>query len=82
MTTTTASIRHVPITPFTSFNKDVPQEVIRVLLDHQSTEMTAHYARLTDRTVRRIRVHRVNSARSLASIDTATVNDIHHAIVR
>ena len=25
-------------------NRDVPQEVIRVLLDHQSTQMTAHYA--------------------------------------
>ncbi len=34
-------------------NRDVPQEVIRVLLDHQSTEMTAHYARITDQTVRR-----------------------------
>nr|WP_267313558.1 site-specific integrase [Arthrobacter sp. 260] len=34
-------------------NKDVPQEVIRVLLDHESTQMTAHYARLTDQTVRR-----------------------------
>ncbi len=34
-------------------NKDVPQEVIRVLLDHQSTQMTAHYARMTDQTVRR-----------------------------
>ncbi len=34
-------------------NKDVPQEVIRVLLDHQSTQMTAHYAKITDQTVRR-----------------------------
>ncbi|MEE2058021.1 tyrosine-type recombinase/integrase [Rhodococcus artemisiae] len=34
-------------------NRDVPQEVIRVLLDHSSTEMTAHYARITDQTVRR-----------------------------
>ena len=34
-------------------NRDVPQEVIRVLLDHESTEMTAHYARITDQTVRR-----------------------------
>jgi len=34
-------------------NRDVPQEIIRVLLDHQSTEMTAHYARITDQTVRR-----------------------------
>lgn len=34
-------------------NRDVPQEVIRVLLDHQSTQMTQHYARITDETVRR-----------------------------
>jgi hypothetical protein len=34
-------------------NRDVPQEVIRVLLDHDSSEMTAHYARITDQTVRR-----------------------------
>ncbi len=34
-------------------NRDVPQEVIRILLDHDSTEMTAHYARITDQTVRR-----------------------------
>ncbi|WP_433471699.1 tyrosine-type recombinase/integrase [Spirillospora sp. CA-142024] len=34
-------------------NRDVPQEVIRVLLDHESTQMTAHYAKITDKTVRR-----------------------------
>lgn len=34
-------------------NRDVPQEVVRVLLDHSSGDMTAHYARLHDRTVRR-----------------------------
>jgi integrase len=34
-------------------NQDVPQEVIRVLLDHQSSEMTSHYARLSDQSVRR-----------------------------
>ena len=34
-------------------NRDVPQEVIRVLLDHESNEMTAHYARITGQTVRR-----------------------------
>ena len=34
-------------------NKDVPQEVVRILLDHQSHAMTAHYARLSDTTVRR-----------------------------
>lgn len=34
-------------------NRDVPQEVVRVLLDHEPHEMTAHYARITDQTVRR-----------------------------
>lgn len=33
-------------------NQDVPLEVVRRLLDHSSMAMTAHYARLTDRTVR------------------------------
>jgi ferredoxin len=34
-------------------NRDVPQEVVRVLLDHESSRMTSHYARITDQTVRR-----------------------------
>jgi integrase len=34
-------------------NRDVPQEVVRKILDHDSPEMTAHYARLHDTTVRR-----------------------------
>ncbi|MBX7268968.1 tyrosine-type recombinase/integrase [Micromonospora sp. Llam7] len=34
-------------------NRDVPQEVVRVLLDHESHRMTSHYAKLTDQTVRR-----------------------------
>ena len=34
-------------------NLDVPQEVVRQLLDHDSHAMTAHYARLHDQTVRR-----------------------------
>jgi integrase len=34
-------------------NRDVPQEIVRVLLDHSSHAMTARYAKLTDQTVRR-----------------------------
>ena len=34
-------------------NKDVPQEVVRRILDHDSHQMTAHYARLSDATIRR-----------------------------
>lgn len=33
-------------------NRDVPQHIVQQLLDHTSPEMTAHYARLHDRTVR------------------------------
>lgn len=34
-------------------NRDVPQEVVRRILDHDSSQMTGHYARLHDTTVRR-----------------------------
>jgi integrase len=34
-------------------NRDVPHEVIRVLLDHETAEMTSHYAKIADKTVRR-----------------------------
>src|ERR1019366_8339198 len=37
----------------TLINKDVPQEVVRRILDHDSHAMTAHYARLSDTTIRR-----------------------------
>ena len=36
----------------TSFNRDVPQHVVQKILDHDSPEMTAHYACLSDKTVR------------------------------
>jgi integrase len=34
-------------------NRDVPQHVVQKILDHDSPLMTAHYARLSDKTVRR-----------------------------
>jgi integrase len=34
-------------------NRDAPQEVVRRILDHESTEMTGLYARLSDTTIRR-----------------------------
>lgn len=37
----------------TLINNEVPQEVVRRILDHESPQMTAHYARLHDTTVRR-----------------------------
>ena len=36
----------------TSFNNQVPQETVRRLLKHSSHQMTAHYARLSDQTIR------------------------------
>jgi hypothetical protein len=36
----------------TSFNHDVPQHVVQKILDHDSPQMAAHYARLSDKTVR------------------------------
>ena len=36
----------------TLINRDVPQHVVQKILDHDSAEMTAHYARLSDKTVR------------------------------
>jgi len=44
-------------------NKDVPQHVVQKILDHDSPLMTAHYARLSDKTVREHweRARKVNS---------------------
>ncbi|MGH3814917.1 MAG: tyrosine-type recombinase/integrase [Pseudonocardiaceae bacterium] len=52
-------------------NRDVPQEVVRVLLDHTSGEMTAHYARLHDTTVRRHweAARKVNARGETVSLD-------------
>jgi integrase len=55
----------------TLINRDVPQEVVRVLLDHTSAEMTAHYARLHDTTVRR---HWENARKVNVNGDTITVD--------
>jgi integrase len=52
-------------------NRDVPQEVVRVLLDHTSGEMTAHYAGLHDTTVRRHweKARKVNANGETVTID-------------
>jgi integrase len=52
-------------------NRDVPQEVVQVLLDHSSGEMTAHYARLHDTTVRRHweKARKVNAKGETVTID-------------
>jgi len=56
-------------------NRDVPQEVIRILLDHESTQMTAHYARITDQTVRRrwAQATKVNIRGELVSFEAPQV---------
>jgi integrase len=52
-------------------NRDVPQEVVRILLDHESHQMTSHYAKITDQTVRRHweQATRVNIKGERVSID-------------
>lgn len=54
-------------------NCDVPQEVVRKILDHDSAEMTAHYARLHDTTVRRHweRARTVNISGDTVTFDPA-----------
>jgi site-specific recombinase XerD len=52
-------------------NRDVPQEVVRRILDHESAEMTARYARLHDTTVRR---HWENARKVNISGDTVTLD--------
>ncbi len=39
MTTTTSSIRHVPITPFNSFNRGMSIEAIAAMLGHKSLDV-------------------------------------------
>ncbi len=52
-------------------NRDVPQEVVRRILDHDSPEMTSHYARLHDTTVRRHweRARKVNVTGQTVTLD-------------
>jgi integrase len=54
-------------------NQDVPQEVVRVLLDHDSHQMTAHYARLHDQTIRQHweRARKVNIQGQQVTLDPA-----------
>jgi hypothetical protein len=52
-------------------NLDVPQEVVRRILDHDSHAMTAHYARLSDTTIRRHweKARKVNAAGQTVTLD-------------
>jgi site-specific recombinase XerD len=52
-------------------NRDVPQEVVRKILDHDSPQMTAHYARLHDTTVREHweRARKVNASGQVVTLD-------------
>ena len=52
---------------------DVPQHVVQKILDHETPEMTAHYARLTDTTVRRHweAARKVNARGETVSLDPA-----------
>lgn len=57
----------------TLINLDVPQEVVRKLLDHDSHQMVAHYARLSDTTIRRHweRARKVNVSGEVVTLDPA-----------
>jgi hypothetical protein len=50
---------------------DVPQEVVRRILDHDSHAMVAHYARLSDTTIRRHfeQARKVNAAGQAVALD-------------
>lgn len=52
-------------------NMDVPQEVVRRILDHDSHAMVAHYARLSDTTIRRHweKARKVNAAGQTVDLD-------------
>lgn len=54
-------------------NRDVPQEVVRRILDHDSHMMTSHYARLADTTIRRHweAARKVNAHGEAVSLDPA-----------
>lgn len=52
-------------------NLDVPQEIVRRILDHDSHQMTAHYARLSDTTVRRHweAARKINASGNVVELD-------------
>lgn len=54
-------------------NNDVPQEVVRRILDHDSHAMTAHYARMHDTTIRRHweAARKVNARGEAVTLDPA-----------
>ena len=58
-------------------NRDVPQETVRRLLDHTSHPMTAHYARLSDTTIREQweRARKVNIDGEEATADSGPLAD-------
>jgi len=58
-------------------NRDVPQEVVRRILDHDSPEMTAHYARLHDTTVREHweRARKVNVSGQTVTLDPGQLGE-------
>ena len=51
-------------------NRDVPQHVVQKILDHDSPTMTAHYARLSDKTVREHweKARKVNAAGQVVQV--------------
>lgn len=58
-------------------NSEVPQETVRRLLDHSSHNMTAHYARLSDKTIREQweRAQKVNSHGEFADSEVGLLSE-------
>ena len=58
----------------TELSADVPQHVVKQLMDHTSDLMTAHYARISQQTVRRHweQAHRVNIAGQPVTVEPAS----------
>lgn len=58
-------------------NREVPQETVRRLMDHSSHQMTAHYARLADTTIREQweRARKVNIAGQALPPDSGPLAD-------
>jgi integrase/ferredoxin len=57
----------------TLINRDVPQHVVQKILDHDSPQMTGHYARLSDTTIRRHweAARKVNTQGETVTVDPA-----------
>jgi hypothetical protein len=76
LTVSVASIRHSPITLFTSFNGGMSLQALMALLGHVSAEMTLRYASLASPTVRAAYDQAMGKARSRLTLPIAPVGQV------